>query len=157
MGAEKRVSWAVSWDELLLIGLYVRSEQLGFTLRPERTNVTLFTKMRNYEHKVTDVKDLNQISATYIRRPSWSILHSWTRGTPSPWPLGSWSPGDRRRSGWESRWWPGPACRLLCDKVRPAIEEEVKRWGATHEWTQCCCWGVGRGSGCPVTSWVETL
>lgn len=35
MGAEKRVSWAVSWDELLL------SEQLGLILRPERTNVTL--------------------------------------------------------------------------------------------------------------------
>jgi len=56
-------------------------------------------------------------------------IHSWRRGTPSPLPPGSWSPEDRHRWDWESRWSPGLACCHLNNMTRWDNHQERKgRW-----------------------------
>lgn len=80
---------------------------------------------------------------------SFNILHSWRRGTPSPLPLGSWSPTDRRRWERKSHWWPGPVCRHL--KMTTTWEEEKVRSVPWMKILSCYCGET------PAVMWLHGL
>lgn len=64
-------------------------------------------------------------------------LRSWRRGTPCPWPPGSWSPEGRHRSEQESHWWPGPLWPHLSKGENKDTRGGKEKGGTSHEWVDC--------------------